>query len=76
MINQRQPVLEGIRKKVDFKVLCGFLETYQTDHKKPLVWRNHTKAKGWKIPGHILVPDFFKSFVVCITLCTMHITLR
>ena len=28
-------------------------KTYQTDEKKPLVWRNHTKAKGWKKPGHM-----------------------
>ena len=34
-------------------MLYGFLETYQTYGKKPLVWRNHTKAKGWKKPGHI-----------------------
>ena len=42
---------------VDFGVLYGFLETNQTNYKKPVVWRNHTKAKGWKKPGPI-IPDY------------------
>ena len=39
--------------RVTNRVTLHRLVTYQTDDKKPLVWRNHTKAKGWKKPGHI-----------------------
>ena len=39
---------------LDFGVLYGFLETNQTNKKKPAVWRNHTKAKGRKKPGQLI----------------------
>ena len=55
---------------LDLQVLYGFLETYQTYGKKPLVWRNHTKAKGWKKPGPILIQV---SYVTIITLCSHQI---
>ena len=44
---------KAIHYKVDFGVLYGFLETNQTNEKKPAVWRNHTKAKGRKKPGQL-----------------------
>ena len=41
------------QQRLDFGVLYGFLETNQTNEKKPAVWRNHTKAKGRKKPGQL-----------------------
>ena len=53
-MRKRGEKIQKTQLQVDLKVLYGFLESYQTDDKKPLVWRNHTKAKGWKKPGPII----------------------